>query len=751
MPDVDIDFCIDRRGDVIEYVRRKYGADRVCQIITYGTLAARAALKAVARVMEIPFAESNKLAAMIPFGPAVKLKDALEDGMELKKLYDTDPKVKELVDLALALEGTAVSVGMHAAGVVISKDALDTIVPVQFTKDGQATGQIVSQYPMGDLEKLGLLKMDFLGLRNLTIIDNTVQMVKQIRGEEVDMRHLPLDDQDVYEILTAGDTDGIFQLESGGMKALVKDLKPSVFEDIGALVALYRPGPLNSGMVKQFVDRKHGRAQVEYKHPALEPLLKDTYGTIVYQEQIMQIAQSLAGYSLGQADLLRRAMGKKKAEIMEQERAGFLAGCEKNNVDLVIANELFDTMSEFAAYCFNRSHSAAYALVAYQTAYLKAHYPVEYLSALLSSVSGDLEKVQFYILACRKMGLKILPPDINKSGQNFTPDGDKAIRFGMATIKNVGVGVVENIIAARTEKPFASLEDFCERVDPKVLNRKTLESLINSGAFTEFGVSRKQLFSNVETMTNYAAKCQEQKITGQASLFSLLGGGDEAGGAGGFGGLILSGDPAEYSDEEIQQLEKELLGFYVSSHPLDSLLDKLPMMTSHTIAELKDFPDGVDVVIGGLISSLQKKITKTNRPIWIGKLEDFSSETEFVMFSDAIEKCGERVAEGKKVLIQGRLQFRGDNGDQFSIILNEVHPVDEVQPFHLFFESPPKWEILQTISTILVKNRGFNPVILNFKDGTRIKAGTKFWINNNNRELVKETLESHFGQILKVG
>ncbi|WP_373532833.1 DNA polymerase III subunit alpha [Vampirovibrio sp.] len=749
MPDVDIDFCIDRREQVIEYVRRKYGADRVCQIITFGTLAARAALKAVARVMEIPFAESNKLAAMIPFGPSIKLKDALEDGMELKKLYDTDPKVKELVDLALALEGTAVNVGMHAAGVVISKDALDSVVPVQFTKDGHETGQIVSQYPMGDLEKLGLLKMDFLGLRNLTIIDNTVQLVRQIRGEAVDMRHLPLDDQQVYEILTAGDTDGIFQLESGGMKALVKDLKPSVFEDIGALVALYRPGPLNSGMVKQFVDRKHGRAQVEYKHPALEPLLKDTYGTIVYQEQIMQIAQSLAGYSLGQADLLRRAMGKKKADIMEQERAGFLAGCEKNSVDLTIANELFDTMSEFAAYCFNRSHSAAYALVAYQTAYLKAHYPVEYLSALLSSVSNDLEKVQFYILACRKMGLKILPPDINKSGQNFTPDGDKAIRFGMATIKNVGVGVVENIIQARTEKPFASLEDFCERVDPKALNRKTLESLINSGAFTEFGASRKQLFQNVETLTNYAARFQERKITGQASLFSLLGGGDDAESS--FGGLILSGDPGEYSDEEIQQFEKELLGFYVSSHPLDSLLDKLPMMTSHTIAELKDFPDGVDVVIGGLISSLQKKITKTNRPIWIGKLEDFSSETEFVMFSDAIEKVGERVAEGKKVLIQGRLQFRGDNGDQYSIILNEVHPVDEVQPLHLFFESAPKWEILQTISTILVRNRGFNSVILNFTDGTRIKAGTKFWINNGNRQLVKDALESTFGQILKVG
>ncbi|MCE3234449.1 MAG: polymerase subunit alpha [Vampirovibrio sp.] len=748
MPDIDIDFCIDRREKVIEYVRQKYGADKVCQIITYGTLAARASLKAVARVMEIPFAESDKLAKMIPFGPSIKLKDALEDGMELKKLYDTDPNVKQLVDLALSIEGTAVSVGMHAAGVVISKDPLDTIVPVQYTKDGQESGMIVSQYPMGDLEKLGLLKMDFLGLRNLTIIDNTVQVVKQTRGETVDMRHLPLDDQDVYSILTSGETDGIFQLESGGMKALVKDLKPSVFEDIGALVALYRPGPLNSGMVKQFVDRKHGRAKVEFKHPALEPLLKDTYGTIVYQEQIMQIAQSLAGYSLGQADLLRRAMGKKKAEIMEKEREGFLAGCVKNSVDEALANELFDTMSEFAAYCFNRSHSAAYALVAYQTAYLKAHYPVEYLSALLSSVRNDLEKIQYYILTARKMGLKILPPDINSSGLEFTPDGESAIRFGMGSIKNVGVGVVENIIAARTEKPFTSVEDFCERVDPKVLNRKTLESLINSGAFDSLGVSRKQLFSNVETLANFAAKCQERKLTGQVNLFAALGGGETTGGS--FGGLILTGDPAEYTPEEIQQLEKALLGFYVSSHPLDSLLDKLPMMTSHGISELKDMPDGVDVVVGGLISSLQKKITKTNRPIWIGKLEDFTGETEFVMFSDAIEKMGEQVTDGGRVLINGRLQFRGDNGENYSIVVNEVRPVDDVEPFNIFFEAPPKWEILQTISTILVKNRGFNPVILNFKDGTRIKTGTKFWLNGN-REIVKETLETHFGQILKVG
>lgn len=747
MPDIDIDFCIDRREKVIDYVRQKYGSERVCQIITFGTLAARAALKAVARVTEVPFAESDKLAKMIPGIPGTKLQDALQEGMELKKVYDSDPNVKKLIDLALSIEGTACNVGMHAAGVVISKDRLDELVPVQYTKDGQESGQIVSQYPMGDLEKLGLLKMDFLGLRNLTIIDNTLQLVKKTRQQDIDIRDLPLDDPKVYEILSAGDTDGIFQLESGGMKALVKDLKPSVFEDIGALVALYRPGPLNSGMVKQFVDRKHGRAQVEYKHPALEPLLKDTYGTIVYQEQIMQIAQSLAGYSLGQADLLRRAMGKKKADVMAKERDGFVNGSTDNNVSATLANELFDTMTEFAAYCFNRSHSAAYAMVAYQTAYLKAHFPVEYLSALLTSVRNDLDKIQFYILAARKMGLKILSPDINSSGLEFTPDGDTSIRFGLASIKNVGAGVVECILKAREEKPFSSIEDFFERIDPKVLNRKTLESLINSGAFGSLNIPRKQLFNNVETLTSFASQCQQRKLTGQVNLFAALGGGDTGSS---FSGLMLSGPTEEYTDEEIQQLEKSLLGFYVSSHPLDKLIDSLPMMTSHNINELKDLSDGADVVIGGLISGLQKKITKTNRPIWIGVLEDFTGSTEFVMFSDAIEKMGEQVVEGGKLMISGRLQFRGDDGETHSIVVNEVRPVQDVQLLNLLFENSPRWEEIQYIGQLLAQNRGYNPVILTFKDGTRIKAGTKFWINGN-RETVKRQLESHFAGALQVG
>ena len=417
MPDVDIDFCIEKREKVIEYVTEKYGTDKVCQIITFGTLAARAAMKGVARVLDIPYAESERYAKMIPPLLKVKIDDALQEGMDLKKAYDKDPRVKELVDLAKSIEGTKFNVGTHAAGVIISRDSLSKIVPVQKSKEGI----IVTQYSMTDIEKLGLLKMDFLGLRNLTIIDKAINLIKNRKSIDIDIDEIPLDDAEVYEMLSRGETDGVFQLESSGMKTLVKDLRPSVFEDLGALVALFRPGPLNSGMVKDFVQRKHGKANVEYKHPALEPILHDTYGTIVYQEQIMQIAQTLAGYTLGQADILRRAMGKKKFEEMEKQKEVFLAGVQKNGIDINIARELFDTMTEFAAYCFNRSHSAAYAMLAYQTAYLKAHYPVEYFSALLSSVTTNQDKIQQYIAECQRIGIEVLPPDVNTSFADFTP------------------------------------------------------------------------------------------------------------------------------------------------------------------------------------------------------------------------------------------------------------------------------------------------------------------------------------------
>jgi DNA polymerase-3 subunit alpha len=739
MPDIDIDFCIEKREVVIDYVAKRYGRERVCQIATFGTLAARAALKGVARVMDIPFAESDRLAKMIPGAPGTKLKDALEPNMDLKKAYDSDPKVKELVDLAMSIEGTACNVGTHAAGVVISKDPLREIVPLQHSKDGQ----VISQYTMGDLEKLGLLKMDFLGLRNLTIINNTLQMVEETSNIKLDMDHLPLDDPKVYELLSAAQTDGVFQLESNGMKTLVKDLKPSQFEDINALVALFRPGPLNSGMVKEFVDRKHGRAQVVYKHPDLEPILKDTYGTIVYQEQIMQIAQVLAGYSLGQADLLRRAMGKKKAEVMAKEKDGFVKGAIDHGVDETLANELFDTMSEFAAYCFNRSHSAAYALVAFHTAYLKAHHPVEYLSALLSSVRNDLTKIQHYILTGRRMGIKVLPPDITKSKLNFTPDGD-SIRFGLASIKNVGLGVVENILAAREEKPFENLEDFLSRIDPKVMNRKTLDSLILCGALSSFGISRKQLQENADNLIQFANQAQEQKLTGQVSLFSMMGGGGESDDPG-FSALVLSGSPDEFPDTEIQRYEKELLGFYVSSHPLDSLIDTLPIIVTHTTDELKELSDGTEVIIGGLVSNLQRKITKTGKPLVVGNIEDLASHVEFVAFSDSLERVGQFLTDGARLLIQGKLQFRGDDSETYSVVVNDVRLVDDVRPVTLHFNAIPRYEDIAFVGRILAENRGPNPVILRFRDGSRIKTGPKFWIKSESRPRIEQILSTQFG------
>ncbi len=737
MPDIDIDFCIERREEVIQHVRDLYGEERVCQIATFGTLAARAALKAVARVMDIPFADSDRLAKMIPAVPGTKLKDALKEGMELAIEYETKDEVKTLIDLALKLEGTACNVGTHAAGVVISKDPLMDIVPIQKSKDGQ----IIAQYVMGDLDALGLLKMDFLGLRNLTIIDNTVKWIKEKKGVELEIDSIPLDDPKVYAMLTLGDTDGVFQLESSGMKQLEKDLKPSTFEDINALVALFRPGPLNSGMAKQFVDRKHGRSEIVFPHPDLKPVLESTYGTIVYQEQIMQITQVLAGYSLGRADLLRRAMGKKKADVMAKERDGFVEGCTKNNIPETLSNQLFDTMSEFAAYCFNRSHSAAYAFVAYQTAYLKAHYPVEYLAALLSSVRNDLEKIQYYMLTARRMDIKILAPDVMTSGAEFTPDG-LAIRFGLASVKNVGLGVVEEIVKAREESPFESLEDFIRRVDTRVLNRKTLESLIRCGAFSEFGESRKKLLENVETLVHFGNRIQEQKATGQSSLFDLMAEhGMEA------SGLMLSGDNSEYSDDDIQQAEKELLGFYVSSHPLDSLIDQLPMMVTHQANELKRLADGTKIIMGGLLSKVQKRITRKGTPMMIAGLEDLSGPVEIVAFSNTLEKVEPFIVDGGKVIIEGKLSFRGDDKENYSIIVDDVRSIGEIKPLNLFFEVVPRYEDIAFLGNLLTKARGSNPVILNFKNECRIKTGAQFWVHDE-RGSLENALLNHFGSTL---
>lgn len=765
MPDVDIDFCIERRGEVIEYVAKRYGRERVCQIATFGTLAAKAAVKAVARVLDIPFEESNRISKMIPSMPGTKLKDALEDGMELANEVKANAHVKEWIELALQLEGTACNVGTHAAGVVISKDPLDEVIALQASKDGM----VISQFTMGDLEKLGLLKMDFLGLRNLTIIHNALQHIERNHGVTLDMDHLPLDDMPVYELLTAGDTDGVFQLESSGMKQLVKELKPSFFEDINALVALYRPGPLNSGMVQTFVNRKHGREEVSFPHPSLEPILKDTYGTIVYQEQIMQIAQVLAGYSLGQADLLRRAMGKKKADVMEKEREGFLAGAIKNNVNQELANGLFDTMTEFAAYCFNRSHSAAYAFVAFQTAYLKAHYPVDYLAALLSSVSDSIEKIQHYIIAGRRMGIPVLPPCVKQSVVDFYPDAEnRSIRFGMASIKGVGVGVVESILAARKEAPFESLEDFLKRVESKALNRKTLEALIEAGAFSSFGLARKHLMQNIDTLISFAQESAKREESGQASLFDLFASdsNNEGGGASGSALMLQGNSSEEYSDDEIQKREKALLGFYLTSHPLDSILEVLPLVTSHSISELTEVADSTEVRVGGLVASAGLRMSKKGKPLIIGSLEDVSGANDFLVFGNAVEQYKEVLVEGAKVILKAKVSFRGDSeeNESFTLIVNEAKPATDCQPVELLFTTPPTYEELVYVGKILALHRGDTPVVLCFEppeeEGiapaseavsrgrrVRFKTSPNFWVSPERLGVIRQQLASHLSVV----
>ena len=755
MPDIDIDFCIDKRENVIKYVTERYGQERVAQIITFGTLAARAALKAVCRVMDIPFSESDRLAKMIPTTPGTKLKDALEKEMELGKLYESNAKigenynVRQIVDLALQIEGINANTGVHAAGVVISKDPLNQVVPLQLSKEGN----IVTQYPMDDVAKLGLLKMDFLGLRNLTIMSNTVNLIQKHRQETLDLEKLPLDNEAVFKMLAAGLTDGVFQLESGGMKALVKELKPTNFEDINALVALFRPGPLNSGMVEEFVKRKHGKSKVLYPHPDLEPILKDTYGTIVYQEQIMQIAQILGGYSLGEADLLRRAMGKKKEEEMAKQRELFLTGIRNRGLDEKMANSLFDDMTEFAKYCFNRSHSAAYAMIAYQTAFLKTFYPVEYLSALLSSVSNDLDKIQLYILTARKMDIQVLPPDINGSDADFTPDG-QSIRFGLASIKNVGEGVVEKILTLRGDQPFTSMENFCERIDLKSVNRRTMESLITVGAFDSFGISRRQLMNNIETLYSYAARIAERKETGQVSLFSALAAPaaspDSAAAPAFQEQLTLTGQPDEFDAKDIQRSEKTLLGSYVSSHPLDDVLDLVPMVATVAVKDLPDCSDGAIVTMAGLVTSIVQKITKSNKPMKIGQLEDLTGHVEFVAFSEAINQYPELLSEGQKLVITGKIQYRGD--DSISLVVNSVRPLDDVRLFPLYFKHVPRFEDIAYLRELLRSVKGNDPVVLHWGDHSRMVVGQAFWVNYNQAlATLYPMLSNGLGNLLSLG
>ena len=743
MPDVDIDFCVEKRGQVIDYVTKKYGADKVCQIITFGTLAARNAMKSVARVYDIPFAQSNQWAQLIPAEPKIKIDDALKDGMELKKLYDTDPTVKKLVDMAKCVEGLKNNTGMHAAGVIISKMPLSEVVPVEPSKEGI----IVTEYTMTEDEHIGLLKMDFLGLRNLTIIHNAIKMIKKRHNIDLDINNIPLDDKETYDLLVSGDTDGVFQLESSGMKKLVKDLKPNVFEDMGALVALFRPGPLESGMVQDFVERKHGRQKIEYAHPDLVPILKDTYGTIVYQEQIMQIFQTLADYTLGEADMVRRMMGKKKLDEMAKQKDKFIERAANHGMSSKDAATLFEQIEKFAAYCFNRSHSAAYAFVAYQTAYLKAHYPVEYMSALLSSVSSDQEKTQLYIAECQKMGIKVLAPDINKSSAHFTPDGGD-IRFGLASIKNVGQAVIDLIEKEREEKDFESLYDFCTRLDPKCLNKRSLESLIKSGAFANIEKSRKQLMENLDSLVSSAYREAEAKSLGQVSLFAGMttSTGEQ------MGGFSLQGSDEEFEDKQIQAFEKEYLGFYVTSHPLSSIVDKLPFLTTHNIAELSEMPNDKPVTICGLLSQVRQIPTRKDPTKFLkaGIIEDLTGKVEFVAFHKTLLEYNSFLEAEKKVIISGKVSKRDE--DSFSVVVDSVKPVENSNIVTVSLKEDMHFEDLVSLKDMLTRFKGSDPLVLKLDSpeagGVRVLCGSGFWVNSSND--LTYALRTNYGQKIEV-
>lgn len=642
MPDIDIDFCYERRGETIDYVTRKYGQARVSQIITFGTEAARAVIRDVGRVLDLPLAEVNRIAKMIPNELGITLEKALK-GKELKELYESDPNVRELFDFGKKLEGIARNSSTHAAGVVISADSLDDHVPVQNSNEEG----FVTQYDKDNIEELGLLKMDFLGLRTLTVMGDALKLIKTNRGIDLDLDAIPLDDKDACDILTKGDTSGVFQLESDGITKLVMDLKPEHFEDLIPLVALYRPGPLGSGMVEDFIDRRHGKKEVTYLHPILEPILKDTFGVILYQEQVMQIASAMGGFSLGQADLMRRAMGKKKESVLKAQRESFVAGAIGNGISENIANEVFDLLVYFAGYGFNKSHSAAYAYIAYQTAYLKAHYFPEFMAATMTSFMQNMDKLTYYINSCKKHNVKVLGPDVNYSEHSFAVQGD-AIRFGLGGIKHVGENAIYKLIQERERNGlYTSIIDFCRRVDSKVVNKRLLESLIRCGAMDGFKENRNQLLHMYEAAQNVGAKQQKDDALGTVSLFGDV---EES------IDMIPVPNLSDLSEEDKLKDEKDYTGFYITGHPLQGYVKEMEGLFE--LGQLMEEPeryDGDTITLGGLIAEKSDRMTRRNEVMSILRIEDFSGSAQVVAFPKVYGQSQQFLAVDMAVKVRGRV------------------------------------------------------------------------------------------------
>ncbi|WP_017326435.1 DNA polymerase III subunit alpha [Synechococcus sp. PCC 7336] len=739
MPDIDTDFCIERRDEVIQYVTEKYGQDKVAQIITFNRMTSKAVLKDVARVMDIPYGDADKMAKMIPVarGKPAKLKTMIGENTpepEFREKYLNDPVVTKWLDMAMRIEGTNKTSGVHAAGVVISKLPLDEIVPLQRNNDGS----VITQYYMEDVEACGLLKMDFLGLRNLTMIQRAVDLIEKTKGEKLDIDLIPEGDLNTYKLLEKGELEGIFQLESSGMKQVVRDLKPSNLEDISSVLALYRPGPLDTGMIPEFIDRKHGRKQITYGHEILQPILHDTYGTILYQEQIMRIAQDMAGYSLGQADLLRRAMGKKKVAEMEKHREKFLDGAARNGVPGSVAKGLFEQMLVFAEYCFNKSHSTAYGFVTYQTAYLKANYPVEYMAALLSSIGGDRDKVQRYIAYCLSLGIEIEPPDVNRSGLDFTPL-EKSILFGLGGVKNIGQGAIENLIEERENNgPYQSLSDLCDRVDGRAVNRRALEALIHVGAFDKLNHNRKQLIADLDVVLDWASSRAKDRTIGQASLFDLMGGSTDNSGTSDSFDAPTAPHTQDYPQDERLRLEKELLGFYVSDHPLKDVQRPSRILAPINLGDLADYSDKIDISAIALIANLKPVTTKKGDRMAILQLEDLTGSCEAVVFPKTHALIHDRLIPDTRVMLWGKVDKRDDRKQ---LIVNDIEPLEQVQMVMVKLEADRASDIAvqHQLAEILREqagdreSRGRIPVVAEVCAGDRrrlVRFGNQFLVKD---------------------
>ncbi|HEY3305129.1 MAG TPA: DNA polymerase III subunit alpha [Candidatus Binatia bacterium] len=684
MPDIDVDFCIRGRDQVIRYVKEKYGADKVAQIATFGTLKAKAAIKDVGRALGFSFAEADAIAKLIPApkqGFDYSLADSIKMEPRLASLMKSDPRVKELIDHAMRLEGLTRHSSTHAAGVVLSNLPLVEYLPLYLDKEGG----IVTQFDMSSVEKIGLIKFDFLGLKTLTLLADCLKLLRKSRDVTIDLNNLPLDDKKTYRMLCSGNTTGIFQLESTGIREMTVKIRPNCFEDLVAILALFRPGPLDSGMAEQYIQRKHGREQIKYLHPLLETILKDTYGVIVYQEQVMQIAQVLAGYSMGEADILRRAMGKKDPEEMASQRERFVEGAKKNKIDARTAGEIFDQMETFARYGFNKSHSAAYALISYQTAYLKAHYPVEFMAALLTSETGDTDKVIKNLAECRDKNIEVLPPDINESHADFAAVGEK-IRFGLAAVKNVGEKAVEIILQSRDQEGgFKSVFDFCRRVELTAVNKRVLESLIKCGAFDSTGFSRARMLGALDDAMRAGQSYQKNKESNQIDLFAGVqnaevriqnsegGRGADSGfwilNSGGGRGLERYPEVEDWSAQQQLAFEKESVGFYITGHPLDKYEDRLARLTSGAISDLKENPVSGEVKAGGVVTAMRLRNTKKGERYASFQLEDRTGFIEVIVWPDTYRRCMEMLVQDDPILVSGKMDV---GEERVQIIANNV-------------------------------------------------------------------------------